>query len=145
MRSTRDLLFATLRMAALAICTLAASAQTTPNAGDAAAERAAATGDTDPEAGGELYNSVCKGCHGVSIAPTLRGVIGRRIASVASFSGYSEALKARQEQTWTEANLDAFLLAPAKFAPGTLMTQEVPDAKTRAALIAYLATLPPPR
>jgi cytochrome c len=99
----------------------------------------------DPEAGAETYNSVCKGCHGVSIAPTLRGVVGRPIASVGSFAGYSDALKAKSSMTWTEANLDAFLTAPATFAPGTLMTQTITDAQQRADLIAYLAMLPPPR
>jgi cytochrome c len=99
----------------------------------------------DAEAGAETYNTVCKGCHGVSIAPTLRGVIGRPIASVATFAGYSEALKSKSAMSWTEANLDAFLTAPATFAPGTLMTQTIPEAQRRADLIAYLATLPPPR
>lgn len=99
----------------------------------------------DPEAGAETYNTVCKGCHGVSIAPTLRGVVGRRIASVATFAGYSDALKARSAMSWTEANLEAFLTAPGAFAPGTLMTQTIPDAQQRADLIAYLTTLPPPR
>jgi cytochrome c len=99
----------------------------------------------DPEAGAETYNSLCKGCHGVSIAPTLRGVVGRPIASVASFAGYSDALKAKSSMSWTEANLDAFLTAPATFAPGTLMTQTIADAQQRADLIAYLAMLPPPR
>jgi cytochrome c len=99
----------------------------------------------DPEAGAETYNTVCKGCHGVSIAPTLRGVVGRRIASVASFAGYSDALKAKSSMSWSEANLDAFLTAPGTFAPGTLMTQAITDAQRRADLIAYLGMLPPPR
>ena len=88
---------------------------------------------------------MCKGCHGVSIAPTLRGVVGRPIASVATFAGYSDGLKAKRAMSWTEANLDAFLTAPGTFAPGTLMTQTIPDAQVRADLIAYLALLPPPR
>lgn len=97
----------------------------------------------DPEAGADLYNSVCKGCHGVSIGPTLRGVVGRRIASVESFTGYSDALKALKDRSWTPELLDKFLQAPAELAPGTLMTQVVADAQTRADLIAYLATLTP--
>jgi cytochrome c len=99
----------------------------------------------DEEAGAEVYSSVCKGCHGVSIAPTLRGIINRPIASVQTFGGYSAALKGKQGETWTEANLNAFLTAPTQFAPGTLMTQTIPEAQRRADLIAYLATLPPPR
>jgi cytochrome c len=110
-------------------------------ASSAAAEEIVA----DEEAGAELYESVCKGCHAVSIGPTLRGVIGRPIASVASFAGYSEALKSKRALTWTAESLDAFLQAPAEFAPGTLMTQAVPEAQRRADLIAFLATLPPPR
>ena len=97
----------------------------------------------DAEAGADLYNSVCKGCHGVNIGPTLRGVVGRRIASVESFQGYSAALKALKDRTWTPELLDKFLQGPGELAPGTLMTQVVPDAQTRADLIAYLATLTP--
>jgi cytochrome c len=97
----------------------------------------------DPDAGADLYNSVCKGCHGVNIGPTLRGVVGRRIAGVESFTGYSDALKALKDRTWTPELLDKFLQAPAELAPGTLMTQIVPEAQTRADLIAYLATLTP--
>lgn len=99
----------------------------------------------DEEAGADLYGAVCKGCHGVSIAPTLRGIIDRPAASVASFDGYSDALKAKTDLIWTVENLDAFLASPTGFVPGTLMTKELPDAQTRADIIAYLATLPPPR
>jgi cytochrome c len=103
----------------------------------------AAQGDAD--AGSEIYNAVCKGCHGVSIAPTLRGVINRPIASVTTFLGYSSALKAKSAETWTPANLDAFIAAPNTFAPGAMMTTSVPDAQQRVDLISYLESLPPPR
>jgi cytochrome c len=99
----------------------------------------------DEEAGGELYAAECKGCHAVSIGPSLRGLMNRPIASVAAFTGYSEGLKSKSALTWTDANLDAFLSAPNDFAPGTLMVKAVPDAQARANLIAYLVTLPPPR
>jgi len=99
----------------------------------------------DAEAGAEIYSAVCKGCHGVSIAPTLRGVINRPIASVTTFLGYSSALKAKNSLTWTEANLNAFLSSPNEFAPGTMMTNSIPEAQRRADLIAYLVSLPPPR
>jgi cytochrome c len=104
---------------------------------------AARAEEGDPDAGADLYDSVCKGCHGVNIGPTLRGVVGRRIASVESFMGYSDALKSLKDRTWTPELLDKFLQAPAELAPGTLMTQVVPEAQTRADLIAYLATLTP--
>lgn len=99
----------------------------------------------DAEAGGEIYSTECRGCHAVSIAPTLRGVINRPIASVAAFSGYSAGLKAKSALTWTEANIDTFLSAPDAFAPGTLMTKAISDPQARANVIAYIATLPPPR
>lgn len=101
------------------------------------------TGDAD--AGAEIYATDCRGCHAVSIAPTLRGVLNRPIAGAQTFGGYSDALKGKSAETWTEANLDAFLTASQAFAPGTLMVKSTPDAKQRADLIAYLASLPPPR
>lgn len=99
----------------------------------------------DAEAGAELYSTECRGCHSVSIAPTLRGVIGRPIASVAAFTGYSDGLKAKSSEIWSEANLDSFLTAPSAFAPGTLMVKAFADPQQRADVIAYIATLPPPR
>lgn len=99
----------------------------------------------DPEAGADLYSAECRGCHSVSIGPTLRGLIGRPAASVAGFGGYSDALKAKAGLVWTEANIDAFLTGPQAFAPGTLMTKAITDPQQRADIIAYIATLPPPR
>lgn len=99
----------------------------------------------DADAGAEIYGAECRGCHAVSIAPTLRGLIGRPIASVAAFDGYSDGLKSRSGDTWTEANVDLFLAAPGTFAPGTLMTKTIADPQQRADIIAYIASLPPPR
>jgi len=99
----------------------------------------------DEEAGAEIYAAQCRGCHTVSIAPTLRGVADRPIASVADFGGYSDGLKARSAETWTAQNLDAFLAAPQAFAPGSRMVMAVADPQARADVIAYVRTLPPPR
>jgi len=105
---------------------------------------AAITGDAS--AGAEVFDSVCEECHGAAAtAPTLRGIIGRPAASIESFDGYSEALKAKKSLTWTAANLNLFLKSPKDFVPGTLMYKTVPDEKDRADIIAYLASLPPPR
>jgi len=101
--------------------------------------------DGDPDAGAEIYAAQCKGCHTVSIAPTLRGVADRPVASVADFGGYSPALKAKAGETWTAANLEAFLAAPTTFAPGTRMVTVVADPQARADVIAYIRALPPPR
>lgn len=100
----------------------------------------------DAERGEQLFEATCAECHGAAAtAPTLRGVIGRPIASVANYYGYSEALKSKSSLTWTKENLDAYLKSPTDFAPGNLMYREYPDAQFRADIIAFLETLPPPR
>ncbi len=111
----------------------------------AARAQAEALPPGDEEAGAELYAAQCKGCHTVSIAPSLRGVADRPIASEADFHGYSDALKAKSGETWTVENLDAFLKSPPTFAPGTRMVMAVPDAQARADIIAYIRSLPPKR
>jgi cytochrome c len=100
----------------------------------------------DAERGEQEFEATCAECHGAAAtAPTLRGVIGRPIASVASFSSYSDALKAKSSMKWTKENLNIYLTSPRDFAPGNLMFREFPDAQMRADVIAYLETLPPPR
>jgi cytochrome c len=136
------LLLATMFIAASAILTWKACAQSP--AGAASTPETAFSGDAN--AGAELFDSVCEECHGAAAtAPTLRGIIGRPAASIESFDGYSVALKAKKSLTWTPANLNLFLKSPKDFVPGTLMYKTVPDEKDRADIIAYLASLPPPR
>ena len=90
--------------------------------------------------GAQLFAMQCKMCHGGSVmGPTLNGVAGGPIAAKPGFA-YSPALKAKGG-TWTDANLDAYLKAPATFAPGTKMLISVPSDESRAALIGYLKTL----
>ena len=134
----------------LAAIIIAASATLAWNARAQSPSSAASTTETsiagDANAGAELFDSVCEECHGAAAtAPTLRGIIGRPAASVASFDGYSEALKAKKSLTWSPANLNLFLKSPKDFVPGTLMYKTVADEKDRADIIAYLASLPPPR
>lgn len=142
----KGLHFAGLACAVTFACAACATAQTveTP-AATAAASTTAPMLAGDADAGAEIYSVECKGCHSVSIGPTLRGLIGRPAASVGGFPGYSEALKAKAGMTWTEANLDQFLSGPQGFAPGTFMTKAISDPQQRADLIAYIASLPPPR
>lgn len=91
--------------------------------------------------GEQLFTLQCKMCHAGSVmGPSLAGVAGGPIAAKPGFA-YSPALKAKADQTWTDANLDAFLKGPAAFAPGTKMFAAVPAEDARAALIAYLKTL----
>ena len=91
--------------------------------------------------GARLFALQCKACHGAqsSVAgPSLNGTFGRKVAGAPGFT-FSPALKAKGG-TWTEASLDAYLAAPATFAPGGKMFNRVADPKARAALIGYLKT-----
>ncbi len=95
----------------------------------------------DAAAGGADFNQRCRTCHTgepKGIAPNLAGVVGRKAAST-TFN-YSPALVA-SGLTWTPGTLDKFLTSPAKTVPGTRMLVSTPDAKQRANLITYLATL----
>ena len=91
--------------------------------------------------GASIVESRCNVCHAdPSSAPPLAGVAGRPIASTA-YGNYSDALKAKRNVPWTDANLDAFLTDSQAFAPGSWMTYNESDPKVRAAVIAYLKTL----
>jgi len=121
--------------ATLALFAMGATAQTT---------KSELTGD--PARGEEQFEATCAECHGAAAtAPTLRGIINRPIASIANYYGYSEAMKAKKSETWTVAKLDAYLKSPITFAPGNLMYRDYPDAQMRADVIAFLASLPPPK
>jgi cytochrome c len=94
--------------------------------------------------GEQLFGDNCASCHTVGgastpDAPTLKGVVGRKIASLTDFK-YSDGLKAKQG-TWTEDALDAFLANPQTFAPGTQMYGGASDPNDRKAIIDYLKTL----
>lgn len=125
-----------MRIAAWMTGTGIAAAVAFGSAGAASAEDAAA--------GKAMFGARCGGCHSAEAAksgpagPSLKGVYGRRIASLPDFA-YSAALKAKAG-TWTAPELDAFLSSPVKFAPGGKMYAAVTDAKDRASLIAYLKT-----
>ena len=90
--------------------------------------------------GKQLYDLQCSFCHAdETLGPPLTGIHERKIA--AGEWEFSDALKARKEETWTEANLDAFLKAPNTFAAGTKMQMAVTDDANRKAIIEYLKTL----
>ena len=75
--------------------------------------------------------------------PNLLGLVGRKAGSQPGFAKYSEALKA-SGLIWNEGTLNRFLVNPMAMVPGTLMPMLIPDDKTRADVIAYLATLEAP-
>ncbi|MEN9754168.1 MAG: hypothetical protein RLZ07_550 [Pseudomonadota bacterium] len=111
-----------------------------------AATPAFADGDA---AAGEKVFIKCKACHeneqGVNkIGPTLKGIVGRKGASVEGYA-YSDGAKAKAAEglVWDEATLAAYLPDPRAYVPGTKMAfaglkspQEVAD------VIAYLKTKP---
>jgi cytochrome c len=94
--------------------------------------------------GAALFAAQCKSCHSVTGAsgpagPSLKGVVGRKAASAPGYS-YSPGL-AKKGGTWTDASLDAYLTAPATYAPGTKMFNRVAKPEARMAIIAYLKTV----
>ena len=94
--------------------------------------------------GKALFDDKCAECHTVGpasteTAPSLKGVVGRKIASLSDFQ-YSAALKAKGG-VWTEAALNAFLASPKTFAPGTQMYGGASDPTDRQAIIDYLKTV----
>ena len=76
-------------------------------------------------ASGEKVFVKCKACHDVApdvskIGPSLYGVIGRTAGTLASYAGYSEAMKS-SGLVWDEATLKEFLKAPLTNLKGTKM------------------------
>ena len=98
----------------------------------------------DAGSGARVFQTYCGACHSADqpprnkIGPSLIGVVGRKAGTAPGFN-YSAAMKA-YGQTWSAANLDAFLAAVAsKTVPGTKMTFfGVKDLAKRANLIAFL-------
>ena len=90
----------------------------------------------------------CMACHSLTdaknkVGPSLVGVVGRPIGSVAGFA-YSASMMeyAAKAGAWDEAKLDSYLENPKKDVPkGKMAFPGVKDATERGDLIAYLATL----
>ena len=105
-----------------------------------------AAGPSDAAAKGQAsFQAKCSMCHASAagqpsvMGPNLSGVVGRDVASAHGFT-YSQAL-VKKDGTWTPAELNEYLKAPAKLVPGTRMPVAVPDDAERAAILAYLSTL----
>ena len=99
----------------------------------------------DVEMGSKVFKK-CMACHAIDeknkIGPSLKGVVGRKAATVEGFK-YSDAMLAKGAEgvVWDEATLAAYLPDPKAFVPGTKMTfaglkkpEEVAD------IIAFLKT-----
>lgn len=84
-------------------------------------KRYAAVPFFDPEAQGNSALDQCMDCHSgqTRALPTLRGILGKAIAS-SNYRGYSDSLIAKNG-VWTKESMRSFLKNPQQFAPGTSM------------------------
>lgn len=97
------------------------------------------------DAGKALFESRCVACHSLDasrVGPLLRGVVGRKVASVSGYQ-YSDALK-RVNGRWDNRRLEMWLRDPKSIAPGTKMAFSLPSATDRRAMIPYLASIRAP-
>ncbi|MBC2774192.1 cytochrome c family protein [Rhizobium sp. AQ_MP] len=97
----------------------------------------------DPVAGAKAFK-VCSACHIATeaknkVGPTLQGVVGRPVASVADYK-YSKAMTDfGQGKTWDEALLSEYLKSPKTVVKGTKMAfAGVKKDDDLANIIAYL-------
>jgi len=98
--------------------------------------------DCDPALGAEAFTSKCSACHSLQAAqhmagPSLHQLGGRRAGTVPGFN-FSSAMM-ESGIVWSATSLDAFLVSPQTYVPGTVMpfggTKNVAE---RAALVCYL-------
>ncbi len=76
------------------------------------------------EGGKDVFRARCIGCHAMGCnrsGPKLAGILGRRVGSVADFSGYTNQLKSAGF-VWSRGLLDKFLADPDAMVPGTQMS-----------------------
>jgi len=99
----------------------------------------------DAQAGIDVFAGQCAECHSMKEGknkkgPSLFAVVSRKAAAITDFK-YSDAMKS-SGFTWTPEQIDAYVALPKKAVPGGTMKYDgLPDAKARADLIAYLASV----
>ena len=97
----------------------------------------------------DFTTALCATCHQIGpgaknlVGPELNGIVGRKAASVADYPTYSAGMKKLGADgfVWTEENIDKWIANPKAMIPDSIMSLTfpgVPDANTRADIIAYL-------
>lgn len=97
----------------------------------------------DAKRGRDVFEKRCTGCHSLDDdkeGPRLRGIYGKKAATLSTTFKYSEALKA-SNVSWNAAALDQWMAEPEKIVPNSDMFFRVPIARERTDVIAYLQTL----
>jgi cytochrome c len=99
----------------------------------------------NPKKGADIFAEECGDCHSASgknkKGPSLIGLNGRHAASVAEYTGYSDAMK-QSVITWTPEKIDAYIAQPKKVVSGGKMKYDgLNDAKARADVISYVLSL----
>lgn len=98
-------------------------------------------------AAGEAQLKKCTTCHTFDrggkngVGPNQFGLVGAHFGHKDDFN-YSDAIKSKHDQVWTEQALSEFLTNPKKYIPGNKMAfAGIKKPEDRANLIAYLKTL----
>ena len=117
----------------------------------AAAQTGANSASTgNPIKGRSLFLSRCASCHWIvnkpgrfaKSGPYLAGLFDRKAGELASYTNYSDAMKA-WGKSWTPARLDQYMADPDALVPGTSMRRAtgfgpIAKAADRADILAYL-------
>ncbi len=96
-------------------------------------------------AGADVFATECAECHSLKQGknkkgPSLFAVAGRKAGSIEDFK-YSSAMTS-SGIVWTADQIDSYVTQPKKAVPGGIMKYDgLPDAKARADLIEYLASV----
>lgn len=112
-----------------------------------AATAGTAFADGDAAKGAKVFNK-CKACHVADaetnrVGPYLKGVIGRKIASVPDYK-YSDSMKefAASHDVWDDATFLEYITDPKKDVPKTKMAfAGIKKEEDRQDLLAYLKTM----
>jgi cytochrome c len=96
----------------------------------------------DTDAGKQLFQKRCAGCHAFDRnkeGPNLAGVYGRQVGTAPGFN-YSPAIKSAHF-VWDEQRLEKWLTDTQSVIEENNMDFHVPKAEERAAIIGYLKSL----